>query len=213
MRLDSKQFVPFVLVIAFIGLVAIVFSSFNFNSKQLETFNSGLQEGTDQFLEAHVTVLQTGFLEQEMDSVQMATFADEPIIMLFAARWSDKSAQVVDQLEQIIARFDSVSSVYNPMTPKLVIALVLDTREGYVQQVEGEKLERSNGVSYESDEVFSERHLVVDGSTLFNEFQIPGIPTLIYLADGHILWTQVGYRNSSQLEPLISLLEGEIGNK
>ena len=213
MRLDSKQFVPFVLVIAFIGLVAIVFSSFNFNSKQLETFNSGLQEGTDQFLEAHVPVLQTGFLEQEMDSVQMATFADEPIIMLFAARWSDKSAQVVDQLEQIIARFDSVSSVYNPMTPKLVIALVLDTREGYVQQVEGEKLERSNGVSYESDEVFSERYLVVDGSTLFNEFQIPGIPTLIYLADGHILWTQVGYRNSSQLEPLISLLEGEIGNK
>lgn len=213
MRLDSKQFVPFVLVIAFIGLVAIVFSSFNFNSKQLETFNSGLQEGTDQFLEAHVPVLQTGFLEQEMDSVQMATFADEPIIMLFAARWSDKSAQVVDQLEQIIARFDSVSSVYNPLNPKLVIALVLDTREGYVQQVEGEKLERSNGVSYESDEVFSERHLVVDGSTLFNEFQIPGIPTLIYLADGHILWTQVGYRNSSQLEPLISLLEGEIGNK
>lgn len=213
MRLDSKQFVPFVLVIAFIGLVAIVFSSFNFNSKQLETFNSGLQEGTDQFLEAHVPVLQTGFLEQEMDSVQMATFADEPIIMLFAARWSDKSAQVVDQLEQIIARFDSVSSVYNPMIPKLVIALVLDTREGYVQQVEGEKLERSNGVSYESDEVFSERHLVVDGSTLFNEFQIPGIPTLIYLADGHILWTLVGYRNSSQLEPLISLLEGNFGNK
>ena len=213
MRLDSKQFVPFVLVIAFIGLVAIVFSSFNFISKQLKTFNSGLQEGTDQFLEAHVPVLQTGFLEQEMDSVQMATFADEPIIMLFAARWSDKSAQVVDQLEQIIARFDSVSSVYNPMTPKLVIALVLDTREGYVQQVEGEKLERSNGVSYESDEVFSERHLVVDGSTLFNEFQIPGIPTLIYLADGHILWTLVGYRNSSQLEPLISLLEGNFGNK
>ena len=223
MRLYSKQFVPFVLVLAFIGLVAIVFSSFNFNSKQLETFNSGLQEGTDQFLGTYVSVLQTGFLEQEMDSVQMATFIDEPIIILFAARWSDKSAQVVDQLEQIIARFDSVSSVYNPMTPKLVIALVLDTREGYVQQVEGEKvegekvegekLERSNGVSYESDEVFSERHLVVDGSTLFNEFQIPGIPTLVYLVNEQILWTQVGFRNSSQLEPLISLLEGDFGNK
>ena len=207
MRLDSKQFVPFVLVLAFIGLVAIVFSSFNFNSKQLETFNSGLQEGTDQFLGTYVSVLQTGFLEQEMDSVQMATFIDEPIIILFAARWSDKSAQVVEQLEQIIARFDSVSSVYNPMTPKLVIALVLDTREGYVQQVEGEKLERNNGVSYESDEVFSERHLIIDGSALFNEFQIPGIPTLVYLVNEQILWTQVGFRNSSQLEPLISLLE------
>jgi hypothetical protein len=213
MRLDSKQFVPFVLVLAFIGLVAIVFSSFNFNSKQLETFNSGLQEGTDQFLGTYVSVLQTGFLEQEMDSVQMATFIDEPIIILFAARWSDKSAQVVEQLEQIIARFDSVSSVYNPMTPKLVIALVLDTREGYVQQVEGEKLERNNGVSYESDEVFSERHLIIDGSALFNEFQIPGIPTLVYLVNEQILWTQVGFRNSSQLEPLISLLEGDFGNK
>ena len=213
MRLDSKQFVPFVLVIAFISLVAIVFSSFNFNSKQLKTFNSGLLEGTDQFLEAHVSVLQTGFLEQEMDSVQMASFIEEPIIMLFAARWSDKSAQVVDQLEQIIARFDSVSSVYKPMTPKLVIALVLDTREGYVQKVEEEKLERNKGVSYESDEVFSERHLVVDGSVLFNEFQIPGIPTLVYLVNGQILWTQVGYRNSSQLESLISLLEVEFGNK
>lgn len=213
MRLDSKQFVPFVLVIAFISLVAIVFSSFNFNSKQLKTFNSGLLEGTDQFLEAHVSVLQTGFLEQEMDSVQMASFIEEPIIMLFAARWSDKSAQVVDQLEQIIARFDSVSSVYNTMTPKMVIALVLDTREGYVQKVEEEKLERNKGVSYESDEVFSERHLVVDGSVLFNEFQIPGIPTLVYLVNGQILWTQVGYRNSSQLEYLISLLEVEFGNK
>ncbi len=213
MRLDSKQFVPFVLVLAFIGLVAIVFSSFNFNSKQLETFNSGLQEGTDQFLGTYVSVLQTGFLEQEIDSVQMATFIDEPIIILFAARWSDKSAQVVEQLEQIIARFDSVSSIYNPMTPKLVIALVLDTREGYVQQVEGEKLERNNGVSYESDEVFSERHLIIDGSALFNEFQIPGIPTLVYLVNEQILWTQVGFRNSSQLEPLISLLEGDFGNK
>ena len=213
MRLDSKQFVPFVLVLAFIGLVAIVFSYFNFNSKQLETFNSGLQEGTDQFLGTYVSVLQTGFLEQEMDSVQMATFIDEPIIILFAARWSDKSAQVVEQLEQIIARFDSVSSVYNPMTPKLVIALVLDTREGYVQQVEGEKLERNNGVSYESDEVFSEPHLIIDGSALFNEFQIPGIPTLVYLVNEQILWTQVGFRNSSQLEPLISLLEGDFGNK
>lgn len=213
MRLDSKQFVPFVLVLAFIGLVAIVFSSFNFNSKQLETFNSGLQEGTDQFLGTYVSVLQTGFLEQEIDSVQMATFIDEPIIILFAARWSDKSAQVVEQLEQIVARFDSVSSVYNPMTPKLVIALVLDTREGYVQQVEGEKLERNNGVSYESDEVFSERHLIIDGSALFNEFQIPGIPTLVYLVNEQILWTQVGFRNSSQLEPLISLLEGDFGNK
>lgn len=213
MRLDSKQFVPFVLVIAFISLVAIVFSSFNFNSKQLKTFNSGLLEGTDQFLEAHVSVLQTGFLEQEMDSVQMASFIEEPIIMLFAARWSDKSAQVVDQLEQIIARFDSVSSVYNTMTPKMVIALVLDTREGYVQKVEEEKLERNKGVSYESDEVFSERHLVVDGSVLFNEFQIPGIPTLVYLVNGQIFWTQVGYRNSSQLESLISLLEVEFGNK
>jgi len=213
MRLDSKQFVPFVLVIAFIGLVAIVFSSFNFNSKQLETFNSGLQKGTDKFLEAHVSVLQTGFLEQERDSVQIATFSDGPIIMLFAARWSDKSAQVVEQLEQNIARFDSVSSVYNLKTPKLVIALVLDTREGYVQQTEGEKLEKNKEVSYEGDEVFSERHLVIDGSALFNEFQIPGIPTLIYLVNGQILWTQVGYRNSSQLEPLISLLEVEFGNK
>ena len=213
MRLDSKQFVPFVLVIAFIGLVAIVFSSFNFNSKQLETFNRGLLNGTDQFLEAHVSVLQTGFLEQEMDSIQMARFIDEPIIMLFAARWSDKSAQVVDQLEQNIARFDSVSSVYNPKTPKLVIALVLDTREGYAQQAEGEGLERNKGVSYEGDEVFSERHLVVDGSALFNEFQIPGIPTLVYLVNGQIIWTQVGFRNSSQLEPLIRLLEVEFGNK
>lgn len=213
MRLDSKQFVPFVLVIAFIGLVAIVFSSFNFNSKQLETFNSGLLEGTSQFLEAHVSVLQTGFLEQERDSVQMATLLDGPIIILFAARWSDKSTQVVDQLEQNIARFDSIYSVDNPTTPKLVIALVLDTSEGYIQQADGEKLQKNNGVSYEGDDVFSKRHLVVDGSALFNEFQIPGIPTLVYLVDGQILWTQVGYRNSSQLEPLISLLEVEFENK
>ena len=82
MKLDSKQFVPFVLVIAFIGLVAIVFSSFNFNSKQLETFSKGLQEGTEMFLGEYVTVLQTGFMDEKTDSLQLESLSDESILLL-----------------------------------------------------------------------------------------------------------------------------------
>lgn len=206
MKLDSKQFVPFVLVIAFIGLVAIVFSSFNFNSKQLETFSEGLQEGTEMFLGEYVTVLQTGFMDEKTDSLQLKSLSDESILLLFAARWSEKSADVAYQVEQIMDILNTPSQNNDQKALKLVVALVLDTREGYDQELEGKKLSASNGVSYQNDYAFSEQHLIIDGSYLFNEFQVPGIPTLIYLKGGQILWTHVGFRNSSQLEPLYGLL-------
>ena len=206
MKLNSKQFVPFVLVIAFIGLVAIVFSSFNFNSKQLETFSEGLQEGTEMFLGEYVTVLQTGFMDEETDSLQLKSLSDESILLLFAARWSEKSADVAYQIEQIMDILNTPSLNNDQKALKLVVALVLDTREGYDQELEGEKLSASNGVSYQNDYAFSEQHLIIDGSYLFNEFLVPGIPTLIYLKGGQILWTHVGFRNSSQLEPLNGLL-------
>lgn len=206
MKLDSKQFVPFVLVIAFIGLVAIVFSSFNFNSKQLETFSEGLQEGTEMFLGEYVTVLQTGFMDEKTDSLQLKSLSDESILLLFAARWSEKSADVAYQVEQIMDILNTPSQNNDQKALKLVVALVLDTREGYDQELEGKKLSASNGVSYQNDYAFSEQHLIIDGSYLFNEFQVPGIPTLIYLKGGQILWTHVGFRNSSQLEPLNGLL-------
>ena len=206
MKLDSKQFVPFVLVIAFIGLVAIVFSSFNFNSKQLETFSKGLQEGTEMFLGEYVTVLQTGFMDEKTDSLQLESLSDESILLLFAARWSEKSADIAYQVEQIMDILNTPSLNNDQKALKLVVALVLDTREGYDQELEGEKLSASNGVSYQNDYAFSEQHLIIDGSYLFNEFQVPGIPTLIYLKGGQILWTHVGFRNSSQLEPLNGLL-------
>lgn len=212
MKLDSKQFVPFVLVIAFLGLVAIVFFSFNFNSRQLETFNSILQEETDLFLVEHVSVLQNGFLEQETDSLQLGSLSDQSIILLFAARWSDKSAEVANQIEQIMGKFNPSTADHYKKTPKLVIALVLDTLEGYGKHVEGIRLKEDNKVSYVNDHDFSKQHLIIDGSNLFNEFQIPGIPTLVFLMDGQILWTQVGYRNSSQLQPLTSLIKAEYGS-
>ena len=123
MKLDSKQFVPFVLVIAFVGLVAIVFFSFNFNSRQLETFSSILQEETDLFLVEYVSVLQSGFLDQETDSLQLVSLSDQSIILLFAARWSDKSFEVVNQIEQIINRFNFTTTEYYEKAPKIVIAL------------------------------------------------------------------------------------------
>ena len=212
MKLDSKQFVPFVLVIAFLGLVTIVFFSFNFNSRQLETFNRILQEKNDLFLVEYVSVLQNGFLDQETDSLQLISLSDQSIILLFAARWSDKSSEVVNQIEQIINRFNATTTEYYDKAPKLVIALVLDTREGYGKQVEGIQLDGDNKVSYANDHDFSKQYLIIDGSNLFNEFQIPGIPTLVYLNDGQILWTQVGYRNSSQLQPLTSLIKTSFGS-
>ena len=211
MKLDSKQFVPFVLMTAFLGLVAIVFFSFNFNSRQLETFNRILQEKNDLFLVEYVSVLQNGFLDQETDSLQLVSLSDQSIILLFAARWSDKSSEVVNQIEQIINRFNATTTGYYEKVPKLVIALVLDTREGYGKQVEGIRLKGDTKGYYVNDHDFSKQYLIIDGSNLFNEFQIPGIPTLVYIMDGQILWTQVGYKNSSQLQPLTSLIETRFG--
>ena len=105
-------------------------------------------------------------------SQEQTCFDEAPLIMLIPLLVAAATVlvigiynqEVVNQIEQIINRFNFTSTEYYEKAPKLVIALVLDTREGYGKQVEGIQLNGDNKVSYVDDHDFSKQYLIIDGS-------------------------------------------------
>ncbi len=89
MRLDTKYFVPFILGIGLIGMLAIIWSTFRFNSKQLETFNSKLSTEFRDYSEQELLVLQSGVWAEGLDSLRFSSIQQDGLIVLFSARWSE----------------------------------------------------------------------------------------------------------------------------
>ena len=54
---------------------------------------------------------------------------------------------------------------------------------------------------------YASDYTIVDGSLLYNRYQVPGIPTLVFQDSLQILWTHVGFRGPNQLLPLDALLK------
>jgi len=196
MRLDTKYFVPFVIGIATIGILAIVWSSFRFNSKQLQTFNSELSTQFEAYTNQALPVLQQGVWAEGLDSLRFSELDTEALLVLFSARWSEKSSDLLAELES--------KTIESKRVP-IIIALVLDTKEGLDNaSATGMKISEN---TYTEDMTYASKYTIVDGSLLYNRYQVPGIPTLVFQDSLQILWTHVGFRSSEQLLPLGALLE------
>lgn len=196
MRLDTKYFVPFVIGIAMIGILAIVWSSFRFNSKQLQTFNSELSTQFEAYANQALPVLQQGIWAQGRDSLRFSDLDAEAFLVLFSARWSEKSSDLLAELE---------SKTLESKRLPIIIALVLDTKEGLDSESASGMGFSEN--TYTEDMTFAPKYTIVDGSQLYNRYQVPGIPTLVFQDSLQILWTHVGFRSADQLSPLDVLLE------
>ncbi len=113
MKLDNKWFPAFMVVVAVLTALAIVFSSLSHKEAQKERFIEAVSE-SDSLLIKPLRLLQ------ETDSVSISEFKGNNMVLVFQASWSEKSSLLLDE---ILALKDETDSL------KVISALVMDAEE------------------------------------------------------------------------------------
>lgn len=113
MRLEQKQFVPFMVAVAIITMIVIVFSSFNFTNKQHERFVENVANSDS------LTTMKMRVIGAQ-DSVSIAELKGKKSILVFWASWSDKSTAMLDEIRLLQRHSDSL---------QVIAALVKDAEE------------------------------------------------------------------------------------
>ena len=101
MRLEQKQFVPFMVAVAIITMLVIVFSSFNFERKQRTRFNENIAT-SDSLLSLPLRTLSSG------DSTTIAAQKGSKSLLVFWASWSDKSVSMLNEIQKYTLENDSL---------------------------------------------------------------------------------------------------------
>lgn len=163
MKLDQKYFVPFMLVVAVVTMVVIVFSSFNFQSNQEKEFAEKTSQYSELLTDYHPFVVQK-------DSISLQQLNGDKVAVVFWASWSDRSAEMMHELDELISDEDDLV---------VVAALVLDATET-------------------AEPVLPEHQFIyIDGTRLFNTLMVPGIPSYFLLnEEGEVVATHVGYKGN-----------------
>ncbi|WP_018126192.1 TlpA family protein disulfide reductase [Balneola vulgaris] len=113
MKLDNKHFPLFMVVIAIIAALSIIYSSINYKGTQAERFKEGIAE-SDSLLTKE---LQYVF---EDDSLSVQQFKGNNVVLLFWATWSEKSQFMIDEIYTLADQTDSLV---------VLAAIVKDARE------------------------------------------------------------------------------------
>jgi hypothetical protein len=167
MKLEQKYFVPFMIVVALITMVVIVLSSFNFKAQQEEDFRK-YTASYDSLLTLPIPYLTN------TDSLRLEALKGDPSIVVFWASWSDRSAAMLTELQQLKDTYPDLN---------VAAALVMDATGTAVPGLP------DNEFHY------------IDGTRLFNELRVPGIPSYILLdSNGNPIDTKVGYREGEVRE-------------
>ncbi len=177
MRLDPKYFNVVVGVAGAIAIVLIGFFTVNYFFGQQSDFKEKVADGN----EFREIVFET--IENDRDSVSVAEFAGQPVIVDFWATWSSRSQHPHEQ-------FADLQSEY----PDLVIisALVKDDPAEIIPYRE----------EYGLDFIF------VEGTDVYQEYLVPGIPAYLFFdSNGEIVDVVVGFRGIDDFDKFISYLE------
>jgi len=155
MRLKQEQFVPFMIAIAVITMLVIIYSSFHFNNKQQERFRENLVE-SDSLTLKYMRIIG------ESDSVRISDLKGKRSVVVFWASWSEKSELMMVEIEK--AQFESDSL-------QVVAALVKDAEESLPTEKEFPTFVYTDGTEifndlkvpgYPSYIVFDERSEVIN---------------------------------------------------
>ncbi len=164
MKLDNKWFPAFMAVVAILTAVAIVFSSLSYKETQKERFEEAILE-SDSLLTKPLRLLQ------EADSVSISEFRGNSVVVVFQASWSEKSAQLLDEMLALKDEIDSLT---------IISAQVLDAEES----IDFSKLNPS--------------FIYVDGASLFNDLKVPGIPSyVVFDNNNEFVYAHVGYQENA----------------
>lgn len=113
MRLKQEQFVPFMIAVAFLTMIIIIWSSFSFTNKQHRQFQQNLAE-SDSLTTMNMRIVGEG------DSVSVSDMQGNKSLLVFWASWSDKSRSMLDEIQILQNEYDSL---------QVIAAIVKDAEE------------------------------------------------------------------------------------
>lgn len=135
-------------------------------------FKQQQQERFTEFTLAYDSLLTKNhpFINQN-DSLRLGDLSGSQILLVFWSSWSDKSANLLNEID-ILSQ--------NRPNLEVVAALVKDATDS-------------------AEEALLEHDfLYIDGTILFNEIRVPGIPSYVLLDEnGNLISTHVGYKEEA----------------
>lgn len=178
MKLDEKYFVPFLAIVAVATALIIVFFTISNRQGREETFKKNI-------------VTQDSLRQQQMpvfestDSLSVSSFPNCFVILDFWASWTESFSREAHRQLAILKQ-------QYPDKVEVIAAVVEDTPEN----------------TREFIEQYNYPFHYVDGTAVFNRFEVPGVPTqLVYKPGGKLTSIFTGYADSTRLDSLQMLLK------
>jgi hypothetical protein len=173
MRIDPKYFNKFMLAVATVCLLTIIYFNFYYQQRQFSGVEERIGDGSV-LTEAKFSKLFTD------DEISLSEYQQQKMI-IFWATWSERAGE--------LARLISENRVGETV---LIISAVVRDSPDQVQQ----SVVMNNG-----------NFIHVDGTPLYNELMIPGIPSIfIFGVDNRMLYSRIGYRESRDYDELMGVL-------
>jgi hypothetical protein len=177
MRLDQKYFIPFMLIVAGICLVLILYFNIRHLDSQQQRFAERVGDGS-----VHLEQAFPAWFSD--DEVRVADFTgDGPLILFFWSTWSQRASQAQQHLYEL---YESAER-----RPVIVSAAVKDNEEHVREEAER----------------YGYPFLFVNGTEHYNEVRLPGLPSLIaWNPDGTLYGARLGFTGTADYDFLNSLL-------
>ncbi|MBN2733036.1 MAG: TlpA family protein disulfide reductase [Balneolaceae bacterium] len=181
MKLDEKYFVPFIAIVAVVAALIIVFFTVSNRQGREEAFKESIAEQDS--LRYH----RMPVLNSTTDSLSISSFSDQFVILDFWASWTESfSRQSHRQLANLKEQY--------PGKVEIIAAVVRD------------KPEKTQEYINRYDYPFH----FVEGTAVFNGFNVPGVPTqLVYRPNGKLSSVFTGYADSTRMDSLQTLIRNE----
>jgi len=177
MKIDEKYFVPFLIVSAIITAIIIAFVTVNNRSERQANFKESIQK-SDSLKYSYFPVFQSN------DSLSIQSFEDKYVVVDFWATWTESFSEAAHQ---------QLAALLHKYPDRLeVLAAVVEDK---TKRVERYIKEHEYPFSY------------VNGTQVFNTFNVPGVPTqLVYAPGGELVAIFTGSAEQSRLDSLQTII-------
>ncbi|WP_138429547.1 TlpA family protein disulfide reductase [Fodinibius saliphilus] len=176
MQIDPKYFNTFLVIVALVAASLITFFTLQNRSNEKSAFKERIASNDS---------LQTVYWQQvqKSDSIRIADFKGNFVVLNFWANWSDATIESQQELA-------TLKSQYNDTLQVIAAAVGLQKKEA---------------LDFIAEHKFP-FHFVA-GSRQFSDLSVPGLPAqLIFNPEGKLQTVFLGYQNESQYDSLRSLL-------
>lgn len=162
------------LMCALFTMIFIVYSSFSFKESQKERFTEYTLSYDSLLITPHPFVVKS-------DSLRLGDLKGSKTLVLFWASWSEKSSQIMTELDVVSERFPELN---------IIAALVKDVTDS------AEEVLLDHDFEY------------IDGTILFNRIRVPGIPSYFLLdEEGNLVSTNVGFKEGEIKEVAANFMQ------